>query len=432
MSLHSGRFAPDPLPPEYGKEFAPYGTLPNGTSSAAMDRRAGWTLDHWLIVLPMVGATILGKLSVPPAGPIGIAFSVFVSAFVLAIQTARGKAAIRPERLAYFLGCLILFSGLPLLHGDAFSVSSMMLFTVLYLPLAFYFPDTKVTFSDACHALLTIARIVGVLGIVQFVLQPFVPHAFLFPMEYFLPDFFRVSLFANEGPLAYGYEQYRSNGVFMLEPSVYSQLMALAIIVELCTRDRLSHVAFYCVALFVSYSGTGILALGLALPVLLITHKRWDLLIVAGIIAILVASFAPYLNLEIFAQRSGELSSTGSSGYARFVGGFGMFREFSLDSTFRTLFGHGPGSMRDMISISSYPTAEMTLFKSIIELGLVGTILFVIYVLWITFGNPAPLPIKLVLISILFLGGTFTPLFHCLTLSLVAWTRHEKSLTPSS
>lgn len=392
------------------------------TSAPVFAPKSEWK-EHFLVAAPILGTTIFSKLSIPPLGSIGIGLAVPLAATVLGAQLLRGKAAIHPERLALFLVGIFVFSGLPLLHGDPFSLASMAMLIVLYLPLAFYFPDTPVSFEAAGEVVLWICRLIALLGVAQYLLQSFVPHEILFPMEYFVPESLRVGLFANEGPLAYGREEYRSNGVFMLEPSYFSQLMALGMIVELSTRNRIAQVLLYLAGLFVSYSGTGIIALAVSLPALIVTKKRWDLLILAALVGVVLASFAPYLNLDVFLRRSGELTSSGSSGYARFVGGFWVFHEFSLDSLYRTLFGFGPGTMREFINQSAYPSAEMALFKSLLEFGLVGTALFLGFVLWNVFANSTPLAIKLLLTALFFLGGSFTPFFHGVALSLVLWTR---------
>jgi hypothetical protein len=387
-------------------------------------------LDRWLIFLPMIAVTVLAKAAVPPLGEMGIGLAVVAAFGVIVMQALRGALAVFPLRLAVFLLVMVISLGLPVLHGEQFSLPSVAMLVVLFLPFACYFPQTSVTFDDALAVLLGLCKLVAVLGIAQYALQYFLPHEWLFPIDYYVPSSFRVAFYANEGPLAYGSALYRSSGVVMLEPSVYSQFMAVGIIAELSTRNRFTHALLYLAALVVSYSGTGIMALALALPVLILSQRRWDLLIFIGVVAALVAVLSPYLNLEIFLARSGELSSesTGSSGYARFVGGFFTFNEYSQGSLYHTLFGHGPGSARALIEHSPFFTAEMTLFKSLLELGVVGSFLFLGYVMWAIFDNSAPVPLKFILALIFFLGGTFTPLFHGLAFGLLVWPRaHSNS-----
>lgn len=381
-------------------------------------------VDRLMTYAPMLAATVFSKISVPPFGAQGIALAVPVPSMVIFVQAIRGALMVHPGRLALFLLLIVISVLMPTLQGEYFSLPSVAMMVVLYLPFAFHFPKGAVSFDDARDALLALCTLVALLGIAQFALQPFLPRHLLFPMEYHLPEFLKLGLFANEGPLAWGSDMYRANGVVMLEPSVFSQLMAVGAIVELCTRNRYSRVLLFLAALLVSYSGTGIMALAIALPVLVISQRRWDVLIFACVVAVLLSALAPFLNLEIFLNRSDELSSTGSSGYARFVGGFWMFSEFSLDSVYRSLFGFGPGSMRGLIDQSAYRSAEMTLFKTMMELGLTGTLLFCGYVIWSVFDNAAPLAIKFVLIAIFFLGGSFTPFFHGLALSLLVWPHH--------
>ncbi|MEC5387841.1 hypothetical protein VVD49_19065 [Uliginosibacterium sp. H3] len=410
-----------PIPP------AGAGSAAHRVSPASSHERS-W-FDRWLLFSPLFGVTLFGKAAIPPFGAKGLALAMPLAFIVIFVQALRGTLVFDPIRLACFLLILVITLGLPVLHGEHFSLPSVALLIVLFLPFACRFPNTSVTFDDALGVLLGLCKLIAILGLGQYLLQFFLPHEMLFPVEYYVPEFMRVSLFANEGPLAYGSALYRSNGVVMLEPSVYSQLMALGVIAELSTRNRILHALLYFAALVVSYSGTGIMALALAMPILIVSQRRWDLLIYILVVAAVISVFSPYLNLDIFINRSGELSSqsTGSSGYARFLGGFFTFNHFSQDSLYYTLFGHGPGSARALIDRSPFPTAEMTLFKSILELGIVGSFLFLGYVLWAVFDNAAPLAVKFILAVIFFLGGTFTLLFPGIALSLLIWPRPDTS-----
>ena len=96
---------------------------------------------------------------------------------------------------------------------------------------------------------------------------------------------FIVQHFNKQAALAYGSEVYRANGVFLLEPSFFSQVLAVAIIAELCTLGgkiplaSATRLAVFSAALFVSYSGTGVLVLAVCLPLYVVMRRRWGLLL---------------------------------------------------------------------------------------------------------------------------------------------------------
>ena len=69
-------------------------------------------------------------------------------------------------------------------------------------------------------------------------------------------------------PIEYGSEYYKSNGVFMLEPSHFSQILALGVIAELASRRRTTRLAILSLALLTTYSGTGPLLLAIMSPLL--------------------------------------------------------------------------------------------------------------------------------------------------------------------
>ena len=91
--------------------------------------------------------------------------------------------------------------------------------------------------------------------------------------------------------MGYGSHEYRANGVFLLEPSFFSQVLAVGIVAELCTFGRLSRLALFGLALIVSYSGTGLIVLAVCLPLCLIGRT-------------LVASITPAVNTGMWAIRN--------------------------------------------------------------------------------------------------------------------------------
>lgn len=190
----------------------------------------------------------------------------------------------------------------------------------LHAAYMFQIPRAGDNTGRALATFLDLAGFLAWCGIAQFFLQFVVPAEWVFPIENFLPAAFRVELFNSQGPLSYGSSIYRANGVFLLEPSFFSQLLAVAIVTELCTRNRLSRFPLYGLALLVSYSGTGLMVLALCLPLMVILWQRWDLLLVGALALLLLMAFGEALNLDLFAKRANEFGATGSSAFARFVG----------------------------------------------------------------------------------------------------------------
>jgi hypothetical protein len=243
----------------------------------------------------------------------------------------------------------------------------------------------------------------------------------LFPIENFVPDTFIVQHFNHQAAMEYGSHEFRANGVFMLEPSFFSQLLAVAIVAELSTRGRMTRLAIFGLALIVSFSGTGIVVLAVCLPLCLVAQRRWGLLLsgVAALVAIVLVH--EYVHEIRILSRAGEFSSTHSSGYSRFVAGFFLFDQFLWHEPWRALFGYGAGAFSSYASRGQSGGDEMALFKIVMEFGLVGAVAYFGFLFCCLFYSPAPRVLILAVGITYFLNGIYTPFAHGLALTLLLW-----------
>jgi hypothetical protein len=209
----------------------------------------------------------------------------------------------------------------------------------------------------------------------------------------------------------------------MLEPSFFSQLLAVGIVAEVCTRKRLWVIGLLSSGLLFSYSGNGMVVLAVSLPVAIVMGRMWSLLILGVIGLALLSASEGILFLDTLFGRFGEFSSQGSSGFARFVGGFFMFDQFLWDDALRTAIGYGPGAFKYYAARTTYPVAEMALFKVVLELGLMGAAAYFGFMFFCVLRSSAPLPVRISVCVCLFLGGSYSLFFHGLALSLFAWPR---------
>jgi hypothetical protein len=258
-------------------------------------------------------------------------------------------------------------------------------------------------------------------GIAQGSLQFIVNARFLYPIENFVPASLIVQHFNEQAALGYGSEVYRPNGVFLLEPSFFSQVLAVAIVAELCTLGRARRLAVFGIALLVSYSGTGIMVLAICLPLYAATRRRWGLLFLGLFALVVMIALVEYLHMDRFLGRVGEFGSTHSSGFARFVGGFYLFDQFLWGDPWRTLFGYGAGAFLDYALHSRYPAAEMALFKVVFEFGLVGAAAYFGFLVCCLSSSSAPRMLILAVGITYLLNGIYTPFAHGLAFSLLLW-----------
>lgn len=388
-----------------------------------------WTLA--LMAVPLIGATILAKLAVPPLGAMGIAIGMFLNVFAGAWGLASGRLLLDARVLAGF-ALLFAFAGIgPMLRGEAYSLPSLVFLMVLHAPYVLVAARGQAVDVRVMQRLFSqLCMFVAWCGIVQFGIQFVIGPVLAFPVENFLPDALQVQAFNKQGPLAYGYNIYRSNGVFLLEPSFFSQFMAIGIAFELAVTGAWMRAAIMGVALVLSYSGTGMIVLAVCLPVVAVVYRRWQLVPLAVLAGAAVVIGADYLNLDLLVSRANEFQSSGSSAFARFVGGFYLFDQFLWDEPVRALLGYGAGTFKDYAPLVSVPVAEMAVPKMVFEFGLLGGLLYFGLLAWVVFRSPAPLVLRLAVYVTYFLSGNYIVFSHGLALSLLAWPHAAPSEWP--
>jgi hypothetical protein len=393
----------------------------NGTSAQGSATAAGG-LRFALLATPLIAATLLSKFAIPPLGAQGIGISLFLVLGALLFGSISGLLSFEPRRLTLYVALIGIVGFMQILQPNSFSVASLLLLIAVHLPYVFTLPQRDDN-GRIIKFFLNLVTLFAFCGIAQYSLQFFISPRFLFPIENFVPNSFIVQLFNHQAAMAYGSEEYRANGVFLLEPSFFSQVLAVAIIAELCTSARISRLAIFGLALIMSYSGTGIIVLAVCLPLYLVARRRWVLLLI-GLFALvaLIPLFELLHHAGRLLSRVGEFSSTQSSGYSRFVGGFYMFDQFLWHDPWRTLFGYGAGSFTTYTLRAHYGVAEMALFKIVFEFGLVGAVAYFGFLFGCLFYSPAPRLLTVAVAVTYLLNGIYIPFAHGLALSLLLWS----------
>jgi hypothetical protein len=399
---------------------------PRGAKIEGEPRAAAYAnrLRFAVLATPLVAATILSKFAIPPFGAQGIDISFLLLLAALIVGSIGGCIQIEPRRLALYVMLMGFLGLIQILQPDLFSVSSMLLLAALHLPYVFSVPhgdDGDDGGDRIIKFFVGIVTVFALCGIAQYSLQSVVNARYLFPIENFFPQSFIVQHFNKQAAVGYDSQVYRANGVFLLEPSFFSQVLAVAIVAELCTLARPSRLALFGLALLVSYSGTGILVLAICLPIYIITRRRWEMLLFGLLALAVVLSLHEYLHVDRILSRVGEFGSTQSSAFARFVGGFYLFDQFLWHDPWRTLFGYGAGAYTNYASRVHYAAAEMALFKIVFEFGLVGALAYFGFLFSCLFSSRAPRLLTLAVGITYLLNAMYTPFAHGLALSLLLW-----------
>lgn len=388
-------------------------------------RRLAWprgTLASLLLYMPLVATTLLAKLSVPPFAAQSLSIAYVFIFLPIAIGLAAGCVKLDIRRLSFFLIFIGSIGALQVVRGEPFSLTSLLLLGTLHLVYVFYLTRGSDSTARALAFFLGLSTVLALLGIGQYVLQFVVGAHYAFPIENLVPNEFVLRGFNMQAPVAYGLETYRTNGVFFAEPSFFSQFMAVAIIAELLTSNRLLRLALYALALLLSYSGTGLLLLAVCGPLALISRRNWKPLGLVLLGLVLAVALGGTLELDRLIARVGEFGSVRSSAYARFVGGFQVFDLYLWTHPLKALFGYGAGQFPLYAAGMPVPVAEMTLFKMVFEYGLIGAAMYFAFIVYCLFRSEAPALVCLAVALSLLLNGPFVPFFHGLALSLLVWT----------
>ncbi len=261
----------------------------------------------------------LGEEGIDVVGPIGLLLAAMAVLF--------GGFIIDRRRLVIFLMLTLwLMTGAacraiyPSTAVSLISVSSVAQFLLLNAFCLLSFAervDEQVFFRWVTYALGSIAA----LGIVQFGLQ-FVGIS-IFSFTGLIPD--RVLFESGYNlviPTGIG-SLNKSNGFFLLEPSIFSQFMAIGLIIEMLAFRRILFLALFACGIVLAFSGTGLLVLAAFLVGVSGRLGSRGLLIGFGstIFILMIAGCAWYFVPEvaqIFLNRVHEFNTPGSSGYARF------------------------------------------------------------------------------------------------------------------
>ena len=339
---------------------------------------------HWLLVI-LFSSVFLQRFAVP-VGAEGMAVNFLVSLGVMGIFLLRGQLSIDPVRAALVL----MFVAYALLstafNGDRASWSSALLAIAMYSPFAFMLRSLDTFFTDCLRAFLSMTLVCAVLGIAQFFVQFVVLSKFLYTFHDFLPPWMLLDGLANLLPISYASPLNRSNGFFMVEPSVFSQYIALAVIIEMLYFQVKWRIAVYSAALLFSYSGTGLVAF-VVLPAIMLQRRSYGTIAAVTLFAAVAMMTSDLWHADVTQQRVVEIGSTSSSAYARYFAPADLIGRYLIVNPQGLLFGFGPGSIRDYILQMPYETGDAAWAKLLVEYGLVGSALFWTMFILAVFSN---------------------------------------------
>ena len=336
-----------------------------------------------------------------------------------------GQARIRPAPAFSFTlmaGAFLLTSFLTILYPDFnFRLSTLSLSETLILYGVMLIEPSSAFDTEVVLPVFAFwSRVIALTGLAEYSLQ-FV-HVRLFSFAALLPKLDPILMeqsYHVVAPIAYGSTILRSNGFFLLEPSIFSQVMAMAVIVDCFIRRRFLWAPLYVVAMLSAQSGTGPLILALSLLLVGLFSPRQALrafaVALAGVLAVGVLSVLfPQQFVTLMARASGNDPSS----QARFGRQLEILQTVVGDS--RLFLGFGPGAQEAFAGISTSSAA----LKLIFDYGAVGLVAFCQFFIVRVWRSDVPI-LSVSCLLLYQLGGgylLFPPLVFLIGL-LTYWSR---------
>lgn len=341
--------------------------------------------DALLFTTVVLGAALFLQRFGVPAGGKSINVVGFIGLGAAALGLVRGSLVLDTTRLAAFLA-LSLFAVIGMACNEVFphrfqiapSLQSLLQFLLLssFATVSFAKPLPETVFFRRVANLL---GVVGVAGVVQFFVQFVGVQVFSFrsfiPAALTFEDGYNLQIPAGFGGL------YKANGFFLLEPSIFSQLMALGLMVELLSLRRTRFLALFLFAMLLSLAGTGWIVLASFVATVAFSLGMRGV-VLAGATAALLALFGGAVALvapEVagaFGARLGEVFLVGTSGHLRFVTPFWLMSDVLHTAPWAALFGIGGGVSERLMMVYDYDVN--TPVKIALEYGFPALLAYVV------------------------------------------------------
>jgi hypothetical protein len=413
-----------PFRPRGGGAAAPAAVRPDAPPLPTSARAA--------LVFVMLSVTLFSTVGLRIVGTFPIEISLVALYGVVVLGLWHGWARVDPVALMLYavLQAVATFSLLVNYNfGDTpVSFGSMAQLVAIYLPFAVVLHtsgDPQAAWGWAVRVFGQVALFCAFAGIAQFYAQFFIQEPWLFKFNQVLP--WRLQGAPGYNTVIPVGDLFKSNGFFLREPSHFSFLMALAILLELQTTRRLWRLATFGLALLLTYSGTGLLVLAIGLLFPLGRRTVLTLLVGGSVGLVLIFALGEALNLEFTLNRVTEFGSERSSAYSRYIAPvLRLHAEFD-SQPWSAFIGHGPGTiLRNARSFSFDPTWA----KALYEYGLLGLIALIALVGYCLTRITASSSLRVALfVGWLITGGYLLSPENCalLYLLLCGWPASERS-----
>jgi hypothetical protein len=330
---------------------------------------------------------------------------------ILLYQFLSGKLLIQYDRFLLFLLLGLTATCSLLLNFNSMMLTGFSLFVIFYSLFTLNRPVSSDQYRRTLQAFQFLVMLLSCLGAAQFVAQFVVDGNALINFYGIVPDFlFGDPSIGTHEPRTFGKGIIKATGLFLSEPSYFSQITALGILIESLEFRRPRYLVVMAFGCLVAYSGTGMILLLLFLPLAGIRHSRAGLSALFVALLILGLIEAGIFDLSAFSSRVGEFNDNTSSGFVRFVSPVllagKLFENGSLQAL---LVGSGPGMAKTFTDTWIGGGSLINWFKLFYEIGIIGLFIFICFLASCLRRSRCPrLVVAAIIFAFFFLSGLMT------------------------
>jgi hypothetical protein len=367
--------------------------VPRQHVSTVADRRV-----LGVITLLLLSITVLQRVGLPLGG-VQLSVSVLVALGGLGYLLFHGDVVENRDATRVFviaMAVCFLAAGVVLVRSGYGGLTSLLYLPVTWIAFTFRLhPARQHLYERVLARYEAIVLVFAGLGIAQTFGQLSGLWTYV---DYVLTTVPRAVLFTGYNtsyPIQYGSPIIKANGFVFLEPSIYAQFLAMALLSVLVRRASWWRVVVLGVALVCTISGTGLLFAAFGVFVLALRRGgRWTARIVVAVVVVVPLALATPFG-SIIADRAGETSQTNSSGSLRFVQPYQRILDAWGSDPSSILVGSGAGRADDLAGqifrATGLPINFSGLAKLVLEYGIPAAVLFSVFVaLAVVRRSPSP------------------------------------------
>ncbi len=330
----------------------------------------------WILGTGLVLVIVLQRIAVP-VGSQSVSITLLIGYGVLGALLAVGALQHDTTRTLLYVvgaGACGFAAWLTTWRGVPMAFMSFLLLLLVYVPWLFRLrasahPDRAA--HDISRLFVSLMTLAGAVSVAQLAAQLAGVWTFEDVVAARVPERWLLGDYNTVIPLQYASPTMKSQAFVFLEPSFLSQFLALGILLALLLRAPLWQPALMGLGMLATFSGTGIVLLGLGLVLLVLRDPRSlrpRLLVGAAVVGAVLLSTPVATPLL---DRANERSESTSSWSLRFVLPYAEVSKGLAEAPERYLTGAGPGSAERLLANDKegqglavvYPVAPKLLFE---------------------------------------------------------------------